>query len=41
MDFARRVQSVGFEVETFRTTPEAEVVFGLLRDEWIYIARKA
>jgi hypothetical protein len=41
LDFARRVQSVGFEVETFRTTPEAEVVFGLLRDEWIYIARKA
>ena len=30
----------GFEVETFRMPPEREVEFGLLRDEWIYIARK-
>lgn len=41
LDFADRLEAVGFKVETFRTNPEAEVVFGLLRDEWIYIARKA
>jgi len=40
LDFADRLAAVGFVVETFRMTPADEVRYGLLRDEWIYIARK-
>jgi SAM-dependent methyltransferase len=40
LDFAARLADAGFKVETFRVSPEQEVKFGLLRDEWIYIARK-
>jgi SAM-dependent methyltransferase len=40
LDFADRLAEAGFTVETFRLPPEQEVRFGLLRDEWIYIARK-
>jgi ubiquinone/menaquinone biosynthesis C-methylase UbiE len=39
-DFAERLSEVGFVVETFRMSPEEEVRYGLLRDEWIYIASK-
>ena len=39
-DFADRLSGVGFAVETFRMPQEQEVRYGLLRDEWIYIARK-
>jgi hypothetical protein len=31
---------VGFAVESFRLPPAEEVTYGLLRDEWIVIARK-
>lgn len=40
LDFAGRLAEAGFQVETFRVSPEEEVRYGLLRDEWIYIARK-
>lgn len=40
LDFADRLASVGFVVETFRLPPEQEVRYGLLRDEWLTIARK-
>ncbi len=40
LDFAERLTGVGFVVETFRMTPEQEVQYGLLRDEWLYVARK-
>lgn len=40
MDFADRLAAAGFTVETFRLPPEAEVEYALLRDEWLYIARK-
>jgi hypothetical protein len=40
LDFADRLREAGFRVETFRATPEQEVEYGLLRDEWLYIARK-
>ena len=40
MDFADRLAAVGFAVETFRVSPEDEVKYALLRDEWIYVARK-
>jgi SAM-dependent methyltransferase len=40
LDFADRLEQVGFAVETFRVSPEEEVRYGLLRDEWITIARK-
>lgn len=40
LDFADRLAEAGFAVETFRVSPEEEVRYGLLRDEWIYIARK-
>jgi SAM-dependent methyltransferase len=40
LDFADRLDEAGFRVETFRATPEQEVEYGLLRDEWLYIARK-
>jgi SAM-dependent methyltransferase len=39
-DFADRLAEAGFQVETFRVSPEDEVRHGLLRDEWITIARK-
>ncbi len=40
VDFAERLAHVGFAVETFRLPPQDEVRYGLLRDEWIYIATK-
>jgi len=40
LDFADRLAEAGFAVETFRLSPEQEVTYGLLRDEWITIARK-
>jgi len=40
LDFADRLASVGFVVGTFRLPPEQEVRYGLLRDEWLTIARK-
>ncbi len=39
-DFADRLAEAGFQVETFRVSPEEEVRYGLLRDEWLTIARK-
>ena len=40
LDFSCRLAEAGFQVETFRVSPEAEARHGLLRDEWVYIARK-
>jgi SAM-dependent methyltransferase len=40
LDFADRLAAVGFIVDTFRLPPEQEATYGLLRDEWITIARK-
>jgi hypothetical protein len=40
LDFTDRLESVGFTTEIFRMPPDQEVRFGLLRDEWITIARK-
>ncbi len=40
LDFIDKLRAVGFQVETFRLTPELEAEYGLQRDEWIYIARK-
>jgi len=40
LDFVDRLSEAGFQVETFREPPEAEIDYGLLRDEWLYIARK-
>lgn len=40
LDFADRLAEVGFTIDTFRMPPEQEPVYGLLRDEWIVIARK-
>ena len=40
LDFADRLAEAGFQVETFRVSPEDEVKYGLLRDEWITIAHK-
>lgn len=40
LDFADRLVGAGFEVATWRMKPEQEPEFGLLRDEWIYIASK-
>lgn len=40
LDFADRLQAAGFAVETFRLPPADEARYGLLRDEWIYIAIK-
>jgi predicted SAM-dependent methyltransferase len=39
-DFMDRLAKVGFQVEIFREAPEAEIEIGLLRDEWLYNARK-
>jgi SAM-dependent methyltransferase len=41
LDFADRLAEAGFKVEIFRLRPEDEVTFGLLRQEWLYVARKA
>ncbi|HTW71179.1 MAG TPA: hypothetical protein VME47_14920 [Acetobacteraceae bacterium] len=40
LDFAGRLAKAGFTVTTFRLTPEEEVHYGLLRDEWLYVAAK-
>ena len=40
LDFSDKLEEAGFVVETFRATPEAEVAFSLLFNEWIYIAGK-
>lgn len=40
LDFSDRLTEAGFQVETFRVSPAEEVRYGLLRDEWITIARK-
>jgi len=40
LDFIDKLRAVGFQVETFRLTPELEAEYGLQRDEWIYIAHK-
>ena len=40
LDFADKLAAVGFVAETFRMPPDQEVRYGLLRDEWIYIAAK-
>ena len=40
LDFADRLAAAGFQVETFRVSPEDEVKYGLLRDEWIYVGRR-
>ena len=40
LDFADRLEHAGFKVETFRMPPEQEPYYGLLRTEWLYIARK-
>ena len=40
LDFADRLAEAGFTVETFRLPPELEPRYGLLRAEWLYIARK-
>jgi SAM-dependent methyltransferase len=40
LDFADRLAEVGFTVTTFRMPPEEEVRYGLLRDEWLYVATK-
>jgi SAM-dependent methyltransferase len=40
MDFMDRLAEVGFQVDTFRLSPEDEVKYGLLRDEWVTVARK-
>jgi predicted SAM-dependent methyltransferase len=41
LDFADRLAEAGFTVETFRLPVADEVRYGLLRDEWLYIARKS
>ena len=40
LDFAEPLVRAGFRVATFRVSPEDEVRYGLLRDEWLTIARK-
>lgn len=40
LDFADRLAEAGFRVETFRMPPADEVRYGLLRDEWLYVATK-
>jgi len=40
LDFADKLQNVGFSVETFRMSPHDEAKYGMQNDEWIYIARK-
>jgi SAM-dependent methyltransferase len=38
LDFRERVERAGFRVEVFRKDAEAELKFGLLRDEVLFIA---
>jgi SAM-dependent methyltransferase len=40
LDFAVRLSEAGFRPSVFRVSPEEEVRYGLLRDEWITIAEK-
>lgn len=40
LDFDDRLAESGFVVEHFRMPPEYEVLYGLLRDEWITIAHR-
>jgi SAM-dependent methyltransferase len=40
LDFPERLASVGFQTSDFRLRPDEEVSYGLLRDEWLTIARK-
>ena len=40
LDFADRLAEVGFRTSIFRMSPQDEVRYGLLRDEWITIAEK-
>jgi hypothetical protein len=40
LDFAARLAEVGFTVTTFRMPPDEEECYGLLRDEWPYVATK-
>ena len=40
LDFADRLREAGFAVETFRMTPEEEVRYGLLRDQWLNVGTK-
>jgi SAM-dependent methyltransferase len=40
LDFVDRLTEAGFQVDTFREPPEAEVEYGLLRDECLFLARK-
>ena len=40
LDFATRLEAVGFSTSIFRMSPDEEVRYGLRRDEWITIARK-
>jgi hypothetical protein len=40
IDFSNRLAQAGFHVETFRLTPELEVVFSLLPMEWLYVATR-
>lgn len=40
LDFADRLAAAGFTVSTFRLPPEEEVKYGLLRDEWVYVAAR-
>jgi SAM-dependent methyltransferase len=40
LDFADRLQDVGFNVETFRLSQPEEVRYGLLPTEWLYIATR-
>jgi SAM-dependent methyltransferase len=40
LDFADRLAETGFRPSVFRVSPEEEVRYGLLRDEWITIAEK-
>ena len=40
LDFTDRLAAVGFITATYRLPPEAEVTYGLLRDEWLILAAK-
>ena len=41
MDFGDKLKAVGFDVETYRLPEADETRYGLLNNEFIYIARKA
>ena len=40
LDFSQRLMDAGFSVETFRMPQHDEGRFGLLPDEWLYLARE-